>query len=164
MVTREGIVIKRMDYKETSKIVFLYTDTGRDSFLIHGANKISSPHLAKTEIANHLKVILQGKGLKIATEIDVLDTYSKSKSDLIKFTYLSHVLEIVNHVAEAEIDHGKLYRFLLKIMDKISHTDNYIPYVYMFEAKLLYLLGLQPELRACVIWKSESSRSGIISK
>jgi len=45
----------------------------------------------------------------------------------------------------------KLYNFLLKILDKINENEDYIPYIYMLELKLLYLLGVNPELKECVV-------------
>ncbi len=151
----EGIVIRRMDYKETSKIVFLYTSRGKKSFVIHGANKILSPYLSQTEILNLIDVFVQGKGLMIGKEIETLNGYREIKEDLEKYTYLLHLAEILWHVSDADIDHERLYGFFLKVLDRTKATKNYIPYIYMFEVKLLYLLGIQPEFSRCVICHSE---------
>ncbi len=152
-----GYVLKRMDYKESSKIVFLYTSSGKTSFLVHGANKLTSPFLAKTEVLTKLKVSTEGKGLKICKEIEILDLFSGIKNDLEKYTYCLHVLEILQQIADAEIDHEKLFLFLGKLFPLIEKEKDYIPFIYMFESKLLYLLGLQPELQACVICKNKDT-------
>lgn len=144
-----------MDYKESSKIVFLYTASGKTSFLVHGANKLSSPFLAKTEILTKLKVFTEGKGLKIGKEIEILDLFAGIKSNLEKYTYCLHILEILQQIADAEIDHEKLFAFLGKIFPLIETEPEYIPYIYMFESKLLYLLGIQPELQSCVTCNSK---------
>jgi len=148
-----GYVLKRMDYKESSKIVFLYTASGKTSFLVHGANKLSSPYLAKTEVLTKLKVTTVGKGLKICKDIEILDLFPKIKNDLEKYTYCLHILEILQQISDAEIDHEKLFAFLGKIFPLIEIEKEYVPYIYMFESKLLYLLGIQPELQACVVCK-----------
>ncbi len=152
-----GYVLKRMDYKESSKIVFLYTASGKTSFLVHGANKLSSPFLAKTEVLTKLKVTTEGKGLKICKEIEIIDLFPGIKNDLEKYTYCLHVLEILQQVSDAEIDHEKLFMFIGKIFPLIEKEKEYVPYIYMFESKLLYLLGIQPELQACVICQSKEA-------
>jgi len=152
----EGFVLKRMDYKESSKIVFLYTAAGKTSFLVHGANKLQSPFLAKTEVLNKLRVTTEGRGLKIAKDIDTLEIFPAIKQDLVKYTYCLHVLETVYFLAESDIDHAKLYGFLDKIFPKIATETDYVPYIYMFETKLLYLLGLQPELKQCIVCRKEN--------
>lgn len=146
----KGLIIKRMDYKESSKIIFVYTDSGKKSFLVQGANKLSSPFLSSTEVLTHVKIISQGKDLETVRDIEVLEAYAPIKQDLEKYTYTLHMLEILYHVADAAIDHSKLFLFLGKLLPLICSEVDYIPYVYMFETKLLYLLGIQPEFRHCV--------------
>ncbi|HOP57612.1 MAG TPA: DNA repair protein RecO [Bacillota bacterium] len=155
MTETTGFVLKRMDYKETSKIIFVYTPTGRESYLVHGANKFTSPFLAQAEILNLLNVKSEGKGLKTAKNIETKARYPHIKDNLEKYTYALHLFEILQNVADAEIDHAKLFGFMEKLLPKMEESDNYIPYAYMFESKLLYLLGIQPEFRECVVCKSK---------
>jgi len=147
----EGLILKRIDYKESSKIIYLYTAKGLKSVLVHGANKLNSPYLGMTETLSLVKVFCQGKNLKVLKDASLILQYSLIKNDLNKYTYVMHLFELIYHFSENEFDHEKLYMFLLKILILIETTPDYIPYIYMFESKLLYLLGVNPLFKQCVV-------------
>ncbi len=146
----EGIVLKKINYKEHSKIVYLYTKDGLVSVLIHGSNKISSPYLKFGELLNHEKLNITGKNLKVLKDGELLKDFRQIKKDIVKYTYMTHVLEIIYYFSSHEHDHEKLFNFLLKIIDSVETNEIYIPYIYMLELKLLYLLGVNPEFNACI--------------
>ncbi len=148
--TIEGIVLKKINYKEHSKIIHIYTRDGLKSVLMHGSNKISSPYLKFGEILSEVKLNVSGKNLKTLRDGDLVKDFRTIKEDITKYTYLTHVLELVYYFSSHEHDHEKLYNFLLKVIDKTSAEEDYIPYINMLEAKLLYLLGVNPELDSCV--------------
>lgn len=146
----EGIILKKINYKESSKILYVYTSEGLLSLLVHGANKLSSPFLHTTDNLNLIKGFYSGKGLKTLTEGEIINDYASIKSDLNKVTYVSHIIELLASFAESEYDHLKLYQFVIRLLDKISETTTYIRYIYMFEIKFLYMLGLAPNFKHCV--------------
>lgn len=149
----EGIVLKKINYKEHSKIIYVYTDNGLVSVLVHGSNKISSPYLKLGELLSKVKIQASGKNLKTLRDGELLNDFRNIKKDILKYTYSTHILEIIYYFATHEHDHLKLYNFLLKILDKIDEETDYIPYINMLELKLLYLLGVNPEFKECVICK-----------
>lgn len=164
MDSYEGIIIKQISYKESSKIIYLYTSSGLISLLVHGAKKLSSPYLRLTENLNLIKVFATGKGLKTLTDGEVLNDYTAIKSDLDKVAYVSHLVELIMTYSESEYDHQKLYDFVLKILDKISESKSYIRYIYMFEIKYLYMLGIAPNFKRCVVCnKTDALRFSIKS-
>ena len=140
-----------MTYKESSKIIYLYTSSGLISLLVHGAKKLSSPYLRLTENLNLIKVFATGKGLKTLTDGEVIKDYQTIKQDLDKVAYVSHLVELIMAFSESEYDHQKLYDFVLKILDQITESKSYIRYIYMFEIKYLYLLGIAPNFKRCVV-------------
>lgn len=145
-----GIILKRIDYKESSKIVYVYTPEGMTSFLVHGANKMNSPFSAITETLTKVTLFGQGKNLKVLRDATLLKRYSQIKGDLEKYNYVLHLFELIYHFQEDQMDHMKLYPFLEKILNKIEENEEYIPYIYMFESKLLYLLGVSPRFQECI--------------
>lgn len=146
----EGLILKKLDYKESSKIIYIYTKKGLISVLIHGNRKANSPYLNLSSIMNYVKVYVSGKNLLVLRDGDVLKRYSEIKKDIVKFTYIQHILELVYNFANHDHNHEKLLNFLLKIFDKCIDTKNYIPYLNMIELKLLYLLGINPYFKHCV--------------
>lgn len=159
-----GLILKRMDYKESSKILFCYTETGKKSVLVRGANRLSSPFLSLTEVMTLVEITSQGKGLETVKEIDAMAAYANIKADLLKYTYCLHMLEVLYQIADAEIDHLKLFHFLLRLLPKIEAESDFIPYCLMFESKLLYLLGIQPEFSCCVVCKKTDNLRFVVSE
>lgn len=149
----QGVILRQIAYKESSKILHVYTDQGLISFLAHGAKRLKSPFLSALDRFNYVQVFATGKDLKTLTDVTVVESFPVLKADLVKLTYLEHIAELVYHVQDSSIDHQKLAPFLYKIMQRVEREQQFIPYLYMFELKLLYLLGIQPALRECLVCK-----------
>lgn len=145
----QGIILKKINYKESSKILYLYTSNGLVSVLVHGSNKMKSPYLSLTKILNHVSLFVSGKDMRTLRDGDILHGYANISDSLEKYTYVTHILEIIYYFSSHDHDHEKLYQFLLKIFDIVEHTDDYIPYLNMIELKLLYLLGVNPLFQHC---------------
>ncbi len=149
METFEGLIVKQIAFKESSKILHVYTDTGMVSVLVHGAKKFKSPWLSASENLNVIRIQATGKNLLILTDAEIVSDYRNIKADLIRLTYAQHLLEIIHFFAETEYDHAKFYAFIKKILAKIDSEADYIPFAYLFELKFLFLLGVAPAFGAC---------------
>lgn len=152
----EGIILKHLDYKESSQIIYVYTETGMQSFLIRGANQMKSPFLGSKDTLSHVKIYASGKSLKAVKEMTMIQFYKGIKSSLDKYTYVLHLLELLEHFSDGGLDHSKSYPFLIKILNRVEIENEFIPYINMFEAKLLFLLGVNPRFHECVICKKTS--------
>lgn len=155
MDTFQGVILRQIAYKESSKIIHLYTKKGLVSLLAHGAKRIKSPFLASLDRFNFVEVFATGKDLKTLSDVSVIESYPHLKSDLLKLTFLEHIAELVYHIQDSSIDHEKLAPFFIKIMQRVEQEVDFIPYILMFEIKLLYLLGIQPALKECLICKAK---------
>ncbi|MFH0993538.1 MAG: DNA repair protein RecO [bacterium] len=149
MESFEGLIVKQIAFKESSKILHVYTATGMISLLVHGAKKFKSPWLSASENLNVVNFQATGKNLLILTDAEVVSDYKNIKADLIHLTYAQHLLEIIHFFAETEYDHAKFYAFTKKILAKLDAETDFIPYIYLFELKFLFLLGVAPAFSAC---------------
>ncbi|MFW5890731.1 MAG: DNA repair protein RecO [bacterium] len=159
METVEGVILKQINFKESSKIVYLYTKNGLISVLAHGVNKLKSPYLNLVRVFSHVKLSVSGKNLKTLRDGEVINRYLELTNDFVKYTYVLHLLEIIYYFSGHDHNHEKLLLFIIKIFNKIKDTDNYIPYINMVELKLLFLLGIQPVLDKCVLCGKQSNLS-----
>jgi DNA repair protein RecO (recombination protein O) len=155
----EGIILKQINYKESSKIMYLYTGQGLVSVLVHGSQKIKSPYLNLVRVFSYVRLFVSGKSLKTLRDAEVLERYPMISDKLERYAYGLHLMEVVYQFAGHDHDHKKLFQFLLKILDRLNQDDQYPSYVMMFELKLLYLLGLQPLLKHCVFCQEVSHLS-----
>jgi len=146
----KGLVLKSINYKESSKIIYVYTKTGLRSILIHGNNKMKNRYLNISRTLNYISVFATGKDLLTFRDGDIVNGYRKIADSLDKYTYSTHICELVYSFSSHDHDHEKLLSFLLKILDIVNDELDYIPYLNMIELKLLYLLGINPMFKHCV--------------
>lgn len=154
-----GVIVKHFDYMESSLILHVYTIEGMKSVLVRGGKKFKSPFLGAQNTMSFVEFHASGKAMMTAKEMTLLDSFPGIRSSVEKTTYASHMLELIEHFADGGIDHKKAFPFLVKILAKIDVETEYIPYVNMFESKLLYLLGVNPHFRECVVCQSHDHLS-----
>lgn len=149
MAAFDGLILKQIPFKESSKILHVYTAEGMKSVLVHGAKKFGSPYLSSSENLNVVRFQAVGKELLTLTDADLVEGYPKLKADLERFTYAQHLAELLHNFAEAEYDHAKFFAFTLKILAKLETEADYQVYAFIFELKYLFLLGVAPAFTAC---------------
>ncbi len=147
----DGLILKQIAYKDSSKIMQVTTASGRKSVLVHGAKKLNSPYLAASEPMTQIRFFVSGTNLQTLRDVEIVHDFRVLKADVVKYAAGCHLMELVDRFEESEIDHAKLYPFLLKILLRVESETAYELYVAMFELKLLYLIGVQPNLRQCAV-------------
>ncbi|XMB87307.1 DNA repair protein RecO [Mycoplasmatota bacterium WC44] len=145
----EGIVIRSIDYSDSSKIIYLITESGIESLLVKGARKIKSN---LRQLCQSITKISYNKSnskkLPVLFSGDIEKVYFNTKQDLEKSTYVYHLFEIIYKLSN-EIDFPTLYKFLELVLDKINSGEDVELIAFVFELKFLYLLGLNPVFSKC---------------
>lgn len=147
MDLKEGIIVKTINYKETSKIIYLITDEGLVSLEVKGANRVNGhSHL----YANLLTKIAFSSSKHFFSSGEVLDNYVIIKSSLERLKVSLEIMEMSYTLGSHIADYSIFYSFLSQILDLISTSDKYLFYCLVFYIKSLYLLGINPQLNKCV--------------
>ncbi|ERJ13819.1 DNA repair protein RecO [Haloplasma contractile] len=151
----EGIILKSSDYQEKSKIVQVYTlEHGLIGLLVKGANSYKSRQFASTQPITHASFSIRyNKGLSTCYASEALHSYSKIKLDFNKSIYVYHLFELLLKGLDQHLATGYLFNLLTAILEGINDAKDEVSiqlYVYMFELKLLYFLGVAPILDRCV--------------
>ena len=73
----KGIVIGSIDYKEKSKIVYLYTPNGKESVLAGGAKSIKGGMLGFTNTLNYVEYV------KTQSNLPKLVEYNKEEAEVV---------------------------------------------------------------------------------
>lgn len=155
MLTREGIVIKTIKYQETSKIAFILSENGINSYLVRNANNYKSKNFSYSQELIKLSFDVAKKenkkdSFEIITSGKVLDNYSNIKNDIDALLNSIEILEIIYSLSMHTNDNHTLYSFLSKILDLINKNIAYRKlYCLIFKTKLLYLLGIAPNFSHC---------------
>ena len=147
-----GIIVKSINYQDSSKIIYVITKDGLMSLLVRGANKIKAKNFGYSQIITKISFdYLDGKDKKfnILKQAEIKDNYSLLKSNYekmqIAFLVLEYAYEFINHIN----DQALFYDFLNYTLKNITENNELI-YVLIFKLKLLYLLGIAPVFSKCI--------------
>lgn len=141
MNQKEAVILKNLDYKETSKLVYFYTNNGVTSAMAKGAHRKESKVRSLIEPITCVNVCYSDAKLPTLTQIDLVSNFTNIKYDLEKQVYALHILELVYRLT-IEVDHQKIYQLLKKTLQTLDRGIDSELVSFVFELKLLFYLGL----------------------
>lgn len=123
----EAIVLNKINYGDTSKIVNLFTkDVGKIAVMVKGGRDSKSKAGKITDPLNYIQIIYYQKDtreIQLLTEADLVLFFHNIKNDIDRLSYSSGILELfVKLIPENECN-LRLFKGLLKIlglMDNLS--------------------------------------------
>ena len=153
-IKTEGIVIKEFRFKETSKILTIFTKKhGKISTMARGAYKPKSQLIANTQPFSYNDYYLfKGKNFYYINQADIIDSFYPIRQNIIRMMYGSYLLELVNLSTLEEEENQKLFLLLkkgLKVLSKLDH--DFIKFILAYELKYISFLGYKPYLDRCVV-------------
>lgn len=145
----EGHILRTIDYKESSMLLYVYTEKGIKSMIARGVKKLDSPlrHLAQT--SNRLEMTLTKGNLPTLKEATLVDRLPEIKDDFIKSTIMGLINELIYKTVTNDDNHPKLYAFLHKFTAALKTSDAPLELMLVFELKMLHFLGYAIPLRRC---------------
>lgn len=154
IVKTEAIILSKMKYRDTSKILRLYSrEFGKISVIAKGARDTKSKFRAALEPMNYVAVVMyknDNRELQLLSQCDVLNSFRYLSEDMEKMYVAMTALELVDIVTHDEERNEPLYQLLLNLLEAVNDaTKNTIPALYYFETKLSELLGFKPDLYMC---------------
>ena len=144
----EGVVINSFDYKETSKIIHLYTIDGKMSVEAVGANNPKKGLLGFTEIGNTVSFITTDGKIKKVVEYEVLNSLYDISLDLLRVKCFMVILDIIKNIPE-DTNHNLLYPYIKQTFKDIR-DKNPKKLLSIFLIKMLYVFGIKPNLTSCI--------------
>jgi len=147
----EGIVVKELDYSETSKILDIITEKyGLISVISKGCKTLKSPLRSVSTKLIHGVFNVYYKKDKLSTlkSVDVIDNYKNIIIDLKKVGYASYLIELAYQVIKQN-DNSLIYKILCDALKKIDDGFNPIVISDIVSLKYLEYLGVMPNLDCC---------------
>ena len=153
VVKVKGIIISESNYSETSKLLKIITkEYGLISVMAKGAKSLKSKLRSVTTKLTYAEFQIYYKESKISTLIcaDIINPLINIKSDLLKISYASFLLELTEQVMKQSSE-TDIFDILVQTLLKIE--DNYDPTIItnILELKYLSYLGIKPELNSCAV-------------
>jgi len=151
----EAIVLKSLNYGETSKIVTFYTrEVGRLSGIVKGARRPKNKFGASLEPMSQVSLVVYSKErreIQTVAECDLLKSFYRISDDLEKMAAGLAMIELVNTVAHEQEQNTSLYELLLDSLSVLSRaTKNYQNLLYKFEIGLAFALGFGFSFTNCM--------------
>ena len=148
----EAIVLRRVNFGEADRMLTLYSrEFGKIKALAKGARKPQTRKTGHVELFMRTNFMFaKGKNIDIITQAELVEAYSGLREDLVRTTYASYAVELLDGLtAEADRDLRK-YDLLSGGLGWFAETDNLRLAARFYELRLLSLAGFQPQLFQCV--------------
>lgn len=158
LIDVEGIILNTKNYKDTSKILDIFTyEYGIIGVIAKGCKSIKSNIRSVTDKLTYAKFTIYYKKdkLSILSEASIINNFSNIKKDIEKISYASFLLDLTNQVYKQSYD-NEIYNILISSLIKLDEGFNPLVITNIVELKYLNYLGIAPSLNGCSICGSKS--------
>ena len=148
----EAIVLKRSNFGEADRLLTLYTrESGKLRAIAKGARKPQSRKTGHVELFMRSRFMLaEGRALHIITQAEMIDAYPALREDLVRTTYASYLVELLDRFTVEEDTNQDIYHLLSSALGWLEDADDIRLPTRTYELRLLGLTGFQPQLFQCV--------------
>ena len=148
----EAIVLRRQDFGEADRLLTLFTPAlGKIRVVAKGARKPQSRKAGHIESFMRTKMLFaRGRNLDLVTQAELVEPYRALREDLVRVTYASHAVELLDRFTAENDAHPELYQLLAEALGWLAETRDLLLTTRYYELRLLSLTGFQPQLFQCV--------------
>ena len=154
MPSADALVIRTVDFSETSRIVTLYTrQFGKIEALAKGGRRLKSPFESSLDIlARNSVVFIQKREdvLDLLTESKLIRRFRVRESNLAGTLGGYYAAELVNSFTPLGDPMPPLYDMIVKVLNQLEEGTFVMRTLIRLEGRLLQLLGHFPSLQHCV--------------
>ncbi len=162
--TVQGIVLKKIEYGDTSHIITLYTKQhGKLSAIIKGSRSSKSKMGNKVDVMNLVEIVLykkQSREVQVISQVELMNPFSKIKEDLQKLKYATGILELLLSLIPEDDVNERLFIGTLKALEKINDSD--YPEANVFAKYLMFFIkeiGYEIQLEYCTECNTDLRKS-----
>lgn len=158
----EAIVLGVMDYRETDRIVQLYTkEHGRCSGIARGARKSVKRFGGAFELFARLSVDFRpGDNLAVICSAEPLTIYPGIRKSFAAIALASYSVELVTAMTPERLASKRVFRLLSAYLEQLGTEPVEPSDRHFFEMNLLNILGYRPPLESCSACGASLAASG----
>jgi DNA repair protein RecO (recombination protein O) len=154
IVKTEAVILHGMKYRESSKILRMYTrQFGKISVIAKGARQPRSRFGSALEPMSHVSAVFYKKDqreLHLLTQCDLVSSYRSIANSVERLAPAMAIVELVDSAAHPDEPNEGLFSALVDSLRAIDDaTTNHSHILYSFELKLSDVLGFRPNLSTC---------------
>ena len=154
MPSADALVLRIVDFSETSRIVTLYTrQFGKIEALAKGGRRLKGPFESSLDIlARNSIAFIQKRGdvLDLLTESKLIRRFRVRESNLAGTLGGYYAAELVHAFTPLGDAMPPLYDLTVKVLNQLEEGTFVMRTLIRFEGRLLHILGHFPSLRNCV--------------
>lgn len=159
MIRTEGIVLKEIRYRDTSKIIRVYSrEYGRISVMARGAYRPKSQLIANTQPFSYNDYNLnRGRNFFYLNQGNLINSFYYIRERMERVAYGSYMLELIEKSLPEEQEHEKIFLLLRKGLMVLEKLDkDFIKFIISYELKFISFLGYKPYLHGCVLCENNN--------
>lgn len=148
----EGIIITETPYGDNSKIINILTPNhGLVGIMCSNVKSIKNPLRTKTLkfTYGYFHINYNENKLSKLVDVDILDNFSKIKSDIELISFMSYITELTYQVAKQN-DNPVIFETYINTIKKINEGQNPLILTNILELKYLEYLGVGLNLNCCI--------------
>jgi len=160
----QALVVKSMDWQESSKIVTLYTrEAGKLKVIARGAKRKTSPYRGMLATLNRIEAVIYlsaKRQLQILGEVSLEDPFTPVKNDYDKTGFSFAVLELADRFLQEDERDPVFFDFLIVLLGEMGASADPRLVFWYFLLKLCSYLGFRLNLAACPQCGREVGQAG----
>lgn len=147
-----GLVIRSVDYGETSKIITIFSESNNfESVLAKGVKTPKSKKINLSSLFTEVDLEVSSKGeLKFLKDGSVVNSNVRIIKSIENITFSQFCVDIIERTLVQNEENQDVYKLLLKTLDYLENTENKIRLMNMFLIKYISMIGFKPNLNYCV--------------
>lgn len=153
LVKWEGIIIRSIDYGESSKVITLFSrEHGKVGIMARGAKKPKSRLAAVSQLFTHGYYLCKtgaGSGMPDLSQGDILESYRELRQDILRTAYAAYFAELLDRLTHEREANPFLFQLLLLTFRYLDEGKDPEILARIFESKMLIVAGIRPQLQAC---------------
>ena len=152
----EAIVLKRLKFGDTSKIVTLYTkDYGKIKVIAKGIRKPKSRLAGTLETFFHIHIVFYKKTtteIYLLSQSEIMHPFLKITKDLNRYAFASGALELLDKLITGEEPNQKIFELIFSTLSFMESCESRsVEKSFLFFAlRLADILGYKPKFDRCI--------------
>ena len=164
----KGIILKSIKYSDADRIITCYThEYGKIQCIAKRVRKPKSNFTSSIDLLTYTEMVIVKKGVKNLyplREAVILQSYHRLYGDLPRLYTAFYMAELVQELTSLEDSRPEILALILRQLEMLQKGEDREKLTLIFEARLLTLLGYQPQLERCLFCSDPplSSRIGFM--
>ncbi|MBN2830654.1 MAG: DNA repair protein RecO [Candidatus Omnitrophica bacterium] len=150
----EAIILRRIDFRETSLIVDFYTrDFGKICGILKGIRLEPQKFASTVELSSYNDIVFYkrpGTAIYLVSACDLKNKFFNIRNHMAKAAISGFIMELISAVMQPEEKNEEIFNLAINALKELETTQNPDKIATIFKIKMLALSGFKPHFDSCV--------------